>query len=334
MVRPKRAFLAMTLVAAGGALVGVALRPPPAHAQPPGDAEAEPGAEAEGERTEEDPASVAREARAQFQLGLERFREHLYREAIRRFELAASLVPSADLSFNIARSYEELARGTAGIQRADYLDRAIDYYGRYLRDRVDPPDRARIEAHVTSLREQAEQARRSAREHPTEGILVVRVNREGAQIELDGDRVGRSPAEEERRLGPGRHRLELRRDGYIPFRSEVSLEAGVTTAAFGDLEPATRYRSIRRGRVWAWVAWGLAAAALGTAIGLGIHAVSLPQDDRADARTFAAFSDVALGSAIGLGVLGVILWFVEGRAVGTERLTVEEEGPATVRPPR
>src|SRR5690606_9604956 len=46
-------------------------------------------------------------AREHFMAGVEHFSAHRYREAIRAFSLAAQLVPSADLWFNIARAHEE-----------------------------------------------------------------------------------------------------------------------------------------------------------------------------------------------------------------------------------
>jgi len=72
-----------------------------------------------------------------------------FSEAIHSFQVAASLIPSADLWFNIARCHEQLAR--ARNSAADY-EQAIAYYRRYLTDRVDPPDRAAIEAAAEAMR--------------------------------------------------------------------------------------------------------------------------------------------------------------------------------------
>jgi len=155
----------------------------------------------------------------------------------------------------------------------------------------------------------------------------------GLRIELDGQPAGTSPWEDTRELEAGRHSLELSREGYVPFRSEVSVEAGVATAAYADLLPETRYRAIRAERIFTWIAWGLGVAALGATIGLGVHADSLQNTDLDEARTVAAYSDVFLGTAIGLGVVGLVLWFVEGRTVGTERITVEEDDASGVRGP-
>ena len=48
-----------------------------------------------------------------------------------------------------------------------------------------------------------------------------------------------------------------------------------------------------------------------------VMAVTAPDD----ARDFARYSDIALGSGIVLGVGSITLYFVEGRAISTERLS-------------
>ena len=266
---------------------------------------------------------ATQQARQHFMAGIEHFSAHRYREAIQSFQLAAQLVPSADLWFNIARAHEELSE----------YEPAIEHYQRYLRDRVDPPDQEQVLAHIEQLRVRAAADRERLLARPTTGTLRLTASRDGSAVELDGASTGASPWDEPREIEPGRHRLTLAREGYIPFRSEVSVEAGVTTAAYADLVPETRYRAIQADRIFTWITWGLGVAALGVSIGLGVEAGSRQSTDLDSARTIAAFSDVFLGSAIGLGVIGLVLWFVEGRSVGTERITVEDEGPTAIRGP-
>lgn len=266
---------------------------------------------------------ATRQARAHFMAGITHFREHQYRDAIRRFALAVELIPSADLWFNIARAHEELSE----------YDEAIENYQRYLRDRVDPPDRATLERHITNLRERAEAHRVRQRTAPTTGFLRLTANQDGADVVLDGESAGRSPWSDVRELQPGRHTLTLEREGFVPFRSEVSIEAGLTTAAYADLVPETRYRAIRSDPIFAWVAWGLGVGALGASIGLGVEAASRPMTDLDSARTVAAYSDGMLAATVGLAIVGVVLWFIEGRTVSTERITVEDAGSRGVRGP-
>ena len=264
---------------------------------------------------------ATQQAREHFMAGIEHFRQHQYRDAIRRFQLAAELVPSADLWFNIARAYEEVSE----------YDEAIEAYQRYLRDRVDPPDRATLEQHISNLRERAEAERARERSQPTTGELRLTANHDGAQVSLDGASAGTAPWADVRELEPGRHALALESDGYVPFRSEVSVEPGVTTAAYADLVPETRYRAIRSDPIFAWIAWGLGVASLGVSIGLGVEAASQTMTDLDGARTLAAYSDGLLAATVGLGVVGIVLWFVEGRTVSTERITVEASDGSRVR---
>jgi len=262
------------------------------------------------ERAPED-ASAAREARQHFTAGMEHFEAHRYREAIQEFELAAELVPSADLWFNIARSHEELGQ----------QEPAIENYRKYLRDRVDPPDRERVEARIVSLESQLEAHRRAMNERPTTGTLRVTANVTGVEVRLDDRVVGTTPISAPITLEPGRHTLTLERWGYVPFRSEVRVEAGQVTAAYADMVPATRYRAIRGRRIFTWVAAGLAVGAGAAAIGLWAKARGLAADEEfAEARDWGRYSDFAWGGAALMLVTAAILYFVEGRAVGTERL--------------
>lgn len=277
-------------------------------AQDPEAAESAP----EEQNTPEDRSAVD-QAREHYRTGMTRFDAHDYRSAIAEFHLAARLVPSADLWFNIARAHEEVGE----------LLPAVEHYQFYLRDRVDPPDRQAVEARIASLQARAEEARAALERAPTTGTLRLSSNLDGALVRLDGQDIGRSPLTDPMELSPGRHELALELDGYLPFRSTVRLEAGLTTAAYADLQPATHYRAVRGRRLWTWIAGGLAVAGAGAAIGLGVHAAGLRDENLADARRWARYSDIALGSAVVMALTSVILYFVEGRAVETERF----EGP-------
>lgn len=252
-------------------------------------------------------ADTARRAREEFEAGVRHFQAREYREAIHSFQVAAELVPSADLWFNIARSYEELGE----------YEPAIEHYRRYLRDRVDPPDRAQVEAHIAELAERAEAARAAAVTTPTTGTLRLRASDAGGAITIDGRAVGTTPIDTEIELEPGSHELRVTREGSLPFVAQPLVEAGVRTDAVITLLPATQFRAIQADRIWTWVSFGLAAAALGVSIGLGVEAGSR-QSDLASAREWSAWSDAALGGAIGFTALGLVLFFVEGRTVRTE----------------
>lgn len=257
-------------------------------------------------------AERAERARAAFMRGLEHFRAGRHRDAITAFEEAAALVPSADVWFNIARSYEELRQ----------YEQAAEHYRRYLRDRVDPPDRADVEARIAHLEEQAEAARLASRNAPTTGDVRIESEDSGAAVAIDARPVGETPVGVPVALGAGQHDLEVTREGAIPFRASVRVDSGVTTAARVSLVPRTEYRAVRGRRVVTWILYGLACAGLGASVGLGVHATRLNRDgNREDAERFARRADYVLGASLALGLGGTIAYFVEGRSVGTERVS-------------
>jgi tetratricopeptide (TPR) repeat protein len=279
-------------------------------------------------------ADTAARARDEFMAGIAHFQAERYSDAIHSFQVAASLVPSADIWYNIARSYEELARSRG---EANDYEQAIEFYRRYLTARVDPPDRATVEQNIANLTERLEAARQAAQVAPTTGTLRLRSEREGATVHIDDRDLGRTPIADDVTLSPGNHRVRAELDGYIPFVAEVTISAGTTTTSRIDMVPIHHYRATHGDRIWTWVSWGLGVAALGASIGVGVwaadqqsHALN-PYDAGAleNARGIAGWSDAALGAAIGFGVLGVVLWFVEGNAVGSELLEGPDSTPVT-----
>jgi hypothetical protein len=268
------------------------------------------------ETSPEDP-DANRRAHEHFDAGMRAYDEHDYRAAIEQFSLASSLVPSADLWFNIARAYEQLSE----------YDAAIEHYQRYLRDRVDPPDRADVEAHIEDLRREAEAARLAASQRATTGTLRIQGNIDGASVALDGRAIGRTPIASAITLAPGPHRVQVTHAGRMPFEAVVNVEAGVQTAAFADLAPLTEYRTIRGTPIFTWIVGGLAVASLGTAIAFGAVAGGYDTNTpggMADAIDAGAVSDVFLGSAIGLAVGAIALYFLESQAQDTERVQAAE----------
>lgn len=286
-----------------------------------------------GETVGEQGVESTQRAREEFRLGVEHYQAGRYVDAIHSFQVAASLIPSADLWFNIASAYEQLARTRGEIP--DW-EQAIVHYRRYLTEQVDPPDRAAVEANILVLTERLEAARAAQTVTATHGTLRLRSDVEGASVEVDGDVVGQTPIERDLELAAGRHRVEATREGYLPFLAEVSLEIGVPVTTRIELLPARTHRAIVQSPIFAWVAWGLAAASLATSVGLGVHAASLVPttfdpsfDQYAEARTWGAVSDAMLAATAGLTTIGIALFFIEGRAVGTvtERGGVVEDEP-------
>lgn len=293
----------------GVALVGIGLLPTTGRAQ----------SDVGDETTASEPenAGSTREASERFRLGMEHFDARRFREAIREFELAARLVPSADLWFNIARAHEEL----------NELEAAADNYGYYLRDRVDPPDREQVEALIAQLRERAETARLARRRQPTTGTLRVQSTEAEAEVAIDERAIGQTPIALPLTLEPGNHHVSVRRDGFIPFESKIQIDAGITTAAYADLAPATAYRSIRGDRIFTWIVGGVAVASLVPSAIFSIQANGQRNDRDFDAAEDSArLADVFLATSLVLGVGAVLLYFLEGRSVGTERVDASADG--------
>ena len=299
----------MALLAAAGADA----QAPPPQTPPPGDTTVG--------TTNPENVQATQDARQHFRAGMEHYQARRFREAIQSFALAAELVPSADLWFNIARSHEQLNEPAL----------AAEYYQRYLRDRVDPPDREQIQTQITALLERAEADRAARRSRPTTGTLRVEASVAGSEVRVDDRAAGRSPIALPMSLTPGAHQVAVVREGYIPFRSEVQIEAGVPTSAYADQVRATEYRAIRGTRIWTWVVGGLAVVSLGAGIGVGIVANGKQSDgDLSGARSTATVSDLLVAGSLVLAVAAVLLYFVEGRAVGTERVS---DGPTVTTPP-
>ncbi len=323
LVRRPWALAASVLAAVIGLGIG---RATPAYAQDAGD-DGRPDAH-DGETVGHQDADAAARARAEFQAGIEHFSAERYSEAIHSFQIAASIIPSADLWYNIARAYEELARirGDA----SDY-EQAIAHYQRYLTARVDPPDRATVEQQIANLTERLESVRATAHVVPSTGTLRMRSDHDGASVMVDDRVIGTTPIETEVELTPGVHQLRADLDGFVPFVGHVTVEAGTTTTSRIAMIPAHRYRAVHGDRLFTWVAFGLAGASLAASVGIGVYAAdqqsaALSPYDAVrleNARGISAWSDAALGATMGFAILGVILFFVEGNSVGTEAV----EGP-------
>ena len=268
-------------------------------------------------------AEDARRAREEFRAGVEHYEAGRFLEAIHSFQVAGSLVPSADLWFNIGSAYEQIARARGEV--ADY-ELAIANYRRYLTERVDPPDRAAVEANLVVLQERLEAARNSLRERATTGELRLRSTFEGAEVTVDTEVSGTTPLETEQQLPSGVHRVDATREGYLPYAAQVGIERGLGATAIISLEPERTHRAIHGDPVFAWVAWGLGALSLAGSVGFGVHAQSLlPEID--EARQQGSYSDALLAGAVGFATIGIALYFIESNAVGmvTERGGVVEE---------
>lgn len=255
---------------------------------PPEESKAPPAPAPRDERNKE-------QARIHFNRGIAAFREKRFKEAVDSFLEANRIYPSAALSFNAARAYEEMSDAGG----------ALRFYRDYLRRAPDAKDRASVEKRVGELEQKLRKR----------GIQLVTVSSEpeGATVVLDDRPVGVTPWAGE--IFPGIHRVTLRLQGYeeasanielLPHRAldvELKLKAAAAdepaeplpttnnaapepAAATSSVPPPEPDRRTEPGGVGTvtWLALGAGAASLGGALFFELRSAGA-EDDARGART-------------------------------------------------
>jgi hypothetical protein len=261
-------------------------------------------------------------AQEHLQSALVHFRQHQYTEAIHEFELANAAAPSADFWFNIARCHELLS----------HYDVAIDYYLRYLRDKVDPRDRAQVQQHINELRQSAEIARNAARRQNVQAAIRFELgnNVPSAALFIADRRVGQGSLTSPFPVTPGTYPVRVTADGMQDWRASVRVRQGETVTAFVGLQPATQYRTRSGGHIASYVLGAASILALGAGIALGAFAatqspcmgdpVAMMADANCDRRDWATRADILYGVGAGLVLTTAIVYFIEAGASRTERV--------------
>jgi tetratricopeptide (TPR) repeat protein len=167
------------------------------------------------------------EAKARFDEGAAAYRAGQYAHAVELFLAADALVPSAALSFNVARAYEKLGE-TA---------KALRHYRDFLRRAPNAPNARDVGSVVATLEKRLMQR----------GLQQVTVLSEPeADLAIDGLWLGRTPWTGE--LKPGPHRAVLSRQGYRAQSRDFELSAERAMDLSLRLEPAfTAPRSLSSG---------------------------------------------------------------------------------------
>jgi len=104
-----------------------------------------------------------------------------------------------------------------------------------------------------------------------QGFLVVRSREEGAEVLVDDTLVGSIPLKGSIDLSRGTHRLTVRKDGFIAQTRSVRIEPKQTTVEDVQLQPSADYAKVYQDkygklRLGAWIATGVAAASITTAV--------------------------------------------------------------------
>jgi hypothetical protein len=284
-----------------------------------------------------------KKAKELFQSGQRLYKQARYAEAIAKFEEAYLVRPHPVIYFNIGKCQEQLGE-TAKALRA---------YRDYLRLAPDAKDKETVSDAIANLE-------RRLRERGMQQLMVF-ADPPNAHIAVDGKELGSSPASVE--LIAGNHTLTVTAEGYEKVERSFVMQttratemtislrpAGApknepiaTDVPKAETKPATTepppptpplvvsqpVEAKKTGRLWTYVAGGVAVASLGAGIGLGAasngaieqftktgpHNPDTVQMEfntaQANANGLATGANVAYGVAGAAAITAIILFFVE-----------------------
>lgn len=285
-----------------------------------------------------------KKAKELFQRAQKLYKQARYAEAIEKFEEAYAARPHPVIYFNIGKCYEQL----------NETPKALRAYRDYLRLMPDAKDRDTVADAIANLE-------RRLKEKGVQQLMVF-ADPPNAHIEVDGKDLGSSPASVE--LVAGNHQLRVFLDGYEPVerafvmsitratemtinlrearndvpppppppvvdvpKKEEPKTAALTPEPKKDEPPvitAPKPEPKKKGRVWTWVAGGVAVAGAGAATGLGLaangasaemlasqHTQAETQALHDKAQGLSTGANVAWGVAAAAAVTAVVLFFVE-----------------------
>lgn len=204
------------------ALLALALHSAPGWADPVGDgAKASFPVAEEAVPVDREPVPLE-QAKEQFRRGVELLNQGSVEPALEAFQRSRALVASRQNTTNAAICLERLGR----------YDEALELYedllARFANDLPDD-DRRALGPVIESLRARV-------------GYLEVRANENGL-VSVDGRGRGRLPLAGALRVLPGEHQLSVLKEGFLPLRRNVSIEAGKTLAVDVTLVPEPRVAS-------------------------------------------------------------------------------------------
>lgn len=282
----------------------------------------------------EDAAARSKEL---FQEAQKLYKLQKYAEAIVKLDEANALKPHPVINYNIARCHEQLGD----------VPKALRAYRDYLRLSPDAKDKQAVSDSIANLE-------RRLKDRGLQQVIVF-AEPETATIAVDGKELGKSPASTE--LTAGEHKVTVKADGHEPVDRAFAVPSGRSSELTIALKPAgsappvasepakTEPRSETvaavtpastvtatpaqkpRGRLFTWVAAGVAVVGLGAGIGLGVTASGAagrlqaglaPDRMTADAwvgqaRGMSLGANVCYGVAAVALVAAAVLFFLEGR---------------------
>lgn len=215
-------------------------------------------AEARADEPAPSASPEAKEAEGHFTRGLKLFDESDYKLALVEFERSYELVPNYRVLYNIGEV--EFQLGSFAKARRT-LSRYLELGG----ERIPPNRRAQVEKDLEALKLRT-------------ALLLVGVDAPGAEITVDGERLGVSPLGDKQLVDAGAHRIEVKLNGYAPSSEPITLVGGddkridVHLTPLDKPQPTTRVIEVHDapGLGPVWIGWGLtvalAAATVGTAV--------------------------------------------------------------------
>jgi tetratricopeptide (TPR) repeat protein len=262
---------------------------------------------------------VMAEAKQRFDRGFELYEEGEYPLALIEFNRAYELVPNYRVLYNI---------GQVCIQLGQYANarRALTEYVKHGGDSLAPDRRASVNKDLEMI------ARRTA-------FLTVNGNVEFSEVLVDDVLVGKTPLDAPLLVDAGVHRVTLRRSGYLPRTTNVTLAGGdeQTLNVTLEVQPDEKQTIVVREReivedsaqTWMIAGWATTGALIAGAVVTGImgsnEADELEQlrgansedyenpsladrmsDTKDNAKTLLLASDIMTGAALIVG--GLSLW--------------------------
>jgi tetratricopeptide (TPR) repeat protein len=261
------------------------------------------------------------EAKQRFDRGFELYEEGEYPLALIEFSRAYELVPNYRVLYNI---------GQVCIQLGQYANarRALEEYVQKGADGLAPDRRAAVKKDLEML------GHRTA-------FLMISANVDAAEILVDDASVGKTPLGPALLVDAGVHRVTLRRVGYLPKTSNVTLAGGddQTLSVALELQPEEKQTIVFRdqavedgSKTWIIAGWVTTGALVAGAIVTGILGASEANeldklrgglaskyddlqgridDTQSNASTLLLASDVMSGAALIVG--GLTLWITLDR---------------------
>lgn len=186
--------------------------------------------------------------------------------------------------------------------------------------------------------------------------VTLFISERGANVLVDGKKVGRSPLAEPLRLAAGSHEVSVMKPGFAPAKKTIELKAGAKerikidlSGEGGGLSGGTQLDDGPKTNIWPWVTMGTGVAMVAGGVVTGLSAQSLHDklDQKSKNNELIAPADIDTGNQtvlitnllIGVGgaaiVGGAVWWLLDDSGVDSEgsisgNIGVSPDGEPTV----